>query len=67
MGGGRLSPPLTHSAGTDRLGREMLTQVMIGSRIALEIGIGAVLVEGAIGILIAVPTLLIAMLELAAN
>ncbi len=91
MTGGRLSPPsLAHWAGTDRLGRDVLTEVMIGSRIALEVGIGAVAIGGAIGIvlgllaafatrtlddalaatldiLIAFPTLLIAMLVVAAS
>lgn len=91
MGGGRLSPPsLAHWAGTDRLGRDVLTQVMIGSRIALEVGIGAVAIGAAIGvtlgllaafatrwaddalaatldILIAFPTLLVAMLVVAAR
>ncbi len=91
MTGGRLSPPsLAHWAGTDRLGRDVLTQVMIGSRIALQVGIGAVAIGGAIGIvlgllaafatrtlddalaatldiLIAFPTLLIAMLVVAAS
>lgn len=91
MGGGRLSPPsLAHWAGTDRLGRDVLTQVMIGSRIALQVGLGAVAIGGSIGItlgllaafaerwfddalaasldiLIAFPTLLVAMLVVAAS
>ncbi|SHE81538.1 peptide/nickel transport system permease protein [Kaistia soli DSM 19436] len=91
MTGGRLSPPsLAHWAGTDRLGRDVLTEVMIGSRIALQVGIGAVSIGAAIGItigiiaafatrwrddalaatldiLIAFPTLLIAMLVVAAS
>jgi len=91
MVGGRLAPPSwEHWAGTDRLGRDYLTQVMIGARIALTVGIGAVLVGGVIGtalgvlagfarrwvddalagtldILIAFPTLLLAMLVVAAS
>lgn len=91
MVGGRLEPPsLLHWAGTDRLGRDFFTQIMIGSRIALEVGIGAVVIGAAIGvtigivtafasrllddalaaaldILIAFPTLLIAMLVVAAS
>lgn len=91
MAGGRLRPPSgQHWLGTDRLGRDLLTQVMIGARIALTVGIGAVLVGGIIGttlgvlagfarqgvddaaaatldILIAFPTLLLAMLVVAAR
>lgn len=89
--GGRLAPPsLEHWAGTDRLGRDFFTQIMIGSRIALFVGIGAVGIGAVIGvtlgllaafasrllddalaatldILIAFPTLLIAMLVVAAS
>lgn len=91
MAGGRLEPPsLAHWAGTDRLGRDFFTQIMIGSRIALIVGSGAVAIGAAIGvaigvvaafatrladdalaatldILIAFPTLLIAMLVVAAS
>lgn len=49
--GGRLEAPgLAHWLGTDRLGRDLFTQIMIGARIALVVGIGAVCVGGAIGI-----------------
>jgi peptide/nickel transport system permease protein len=44
------SPSLTHPFGTDRLGRDLLTQIMIGARIALVVGIGAVAVGALIGI-----------------
>ena len=48
--GGRLEGPgLAHWLGTDRLGRDLFTQVMIGARIALVAGIGAVGVGAAIG------------------
>ncbi len=91
MAGGRLAPPsAAHWAGTDRLGRDVFTQLMIGARIALVVGCGAVAIGGAIGIavgvlaafatrfaddalaavfdiLIAFPTLLIAMLVVAAR
>ena len=91
MAGGRLAPPSwAHPAGTDRLGRDYLTQVMIGARIAMSVGIGAALLGGIIGttlgllaafarrgaddaiaasldILIAFPTLLLAMLVVAAS
>ncbi|WP_172121625.1 MULTISPECIES: ABC transporter permease [unclassified Devosia] len=89
--GGRLEgPSLLHWVGTDRLGRDLWTQLMIGSRIALQVGIGAVAIGAVIGvtlgllaafaskwlddvlaaaldILIAFPTLLIAMLVVAAS
>jgi peptide/nickel transport system permease protein len=53
MTGGRLAPPSwEHWAGTDRLGRDFFTQVMIGSRIALIVGTGAVLIGGLIGVTI---------------
>jgi len=51
MTGGRLSPTSwEHWAGTDRLGRDFFTQVMIGSRIALIVGTGAVLIGAIIGV-----------------
>jgi peptide/nickel transport system permease protein len=51
--GMRLEPPsLTHWVGTDRLGRDLLTQIMIGSRIALIVGAGAVAIGAAIGVTI---------------
>ncbi|WP_417247620.1 ABC transporter permease [Celeribacter sp.] len=91
MVGGRLEAPnATHWAGTDRLGRDVFTQLMIGARIALIVGLGAVAIGAAIGvttgilaafatrflddalaaffdILIAFPTLLVAMLVVAAR
>lgn len=89
--GGRLTGPAAdHLLGTDKLGRDLFTQVMTGSRIAVEAGLGAVLIAAAIGvtlgvltafaqgwlddtlsafldILIAFPTLLLAMLIVAAR
>ncbi len=51
--GGRLEPPsFAHWAGTDRLGRDFFTQIMIGSRIALIVGTGAVAIGAAIGVTI---------------
>ncbi|HEV7712041.1 MAG TPA: ABC transporter permease [Asanoa sp.] len=89
--GGRLDGPgLHHLLGTDKLGRDLLTRLMIGARIALAVGAGAVALGAAIGglagllagfasrwvddalaalldILIAFPTLLLAMLVVAAR
>jgi peptide/nickel transport system permease protein len=87
--GDRLMPPgLPHLFGTDKLGRDLLTQLMIGARIALTVGVGSVALGGLLGvagglaagfatrwlddtisalldILIAFPTLLLAMLVVA--
>ncbi|TDD53810.1 ABC transporter permease [Nonomuraea terrae] len=89
--GGRLAPPGDgHLLGTDKLGRDLLTQLMVGARIALTVGIGSVLLGALLGvaggllagfasdwlddalsaaldILIAFPTLLLAMLVVAAR
>jgi peptide/nickel transport system permease protein len=89
--GGRLeSPTLSHVLGTDKLGRDLFTRLMIGARIALAVGVGAVALGGLLGvtagvvagfatrwlddtiaalldILIAFPTLLLAMLVVAAR
>jgi len=91
LAGGRLEgASFAHWVGTDRLGRDLFTQLLIGSRIALIVGTGAVAIGAAIGvtlgilaafasrwlddalaatldILIAFPTLLIAMLVVAAS
>ncbi|WP_424447661.1 ABC transporter permease [Microbacterium arborescens] len=49
--GDRLQPPsLEHWAGTDRLGRDLFTQLMIGARLALTVGFGSVLIAAVIGI-----------------
>jgi peptide/nickel transport system permease protein len=89
--GGRLDGPgLHHLLGTDKLGRDLLTRLMIGARIALAVGAGAVALGAVVGglagllagfasrwvddalaalldILIAFPTLLLAMLVVAAR
>jgi peptide/nickel transport system permease protein len=91
ISGGRLAGPgAGHLLGTDKLGRDLLTQLMIGARIALAVGAGAVALGGLLGvtaglaagfatrwlddtlaaaldILIAFPTLLVAMLLVAAR
>ncbi|GAA3589979.1 ABC transporter permease [Klugiella xanthotipulae] len=89
--GGRLEGPGSeHWLGTDKLGRDLATQIMIGARIALTVGLGAVAISAVLGIaiglvaafavswvddtisagldiLIAFPTLLLAMLIVAAQ
>ncbi|MEN2739342.1 ABC transporter permease [Microbacterium sp. X-17] len=51
--GGRLQPPGgAHWLGTDRFGRDLTTQLMIGARIALAVGVGAVVIGAVIGITI---------------
>jgi peptide/nickel transport system permease protein len=44
------SPSTSHWLGTDRLGRDLFTQVMVGARIALVVGLGAVAVGACIGV-----------------
>ena len=49
--GGRLSgPSAAHWAGTDRLGRDQFTQLMLGARTAVWIGVSSVAVAFAIGV-----------------
>jgi len=49
--GSRLeSPGLSHWLGTDRLGRDLFTQIMVGASIALVVGLGAVAVGAAVGV-----------------
>lgn len=59
ISGGRLdAPSLAHPLGTDRLGRDLLSQLMVGARIALTVGAGAVLLAGVLGTLIGLATAL---------
>ena len=91
MSGGRLGGvSLHHLFGTDTLGRDQLSKLMIGARVAVEVGFLAVLIGVVLGgtlgilagfaqnklddalssfldILIAFPTLLLAMLIVAAR
>ncbi|GAA5034561.1 ABC transporter permease [Microbacterium fluvii] len=53
ISGGRLEAPgATHLLGTDRLGRDLLSQLMVGARIALLVGIGAVAIAAVLGTLV---------------
>jgi peptide/nickel transport system permease protein len=91
MSGGRLAAPSwRHWLGTDTLGRDQFSRLMIGARVAVEVGMSSVLIGVLIGgtlgivagfarkktddalssfldILIAFPTLLLAMLIVAAR
>jgi peptide/nickel transport system permease protein len=50
ISGTRLEQPNpAHWLGTDELGHDLLTQIMIGARIALVVGIGAVLTSAILG------------------
>lgn len=56
----RLQPPIwqggtwDHPLGTDGIGRDYLTRLMYGTRIALTVGLLATLLSGAIGVLLGV-------------
>ena len=53
VSGGRLEGPSgTHLLGTDKLGRDLFTQLMIGARIALVVGLGSVVLAAVIGVTI---------------
>ena len=53
ISGGRLEGPSgEHVLGTDKLGRDLFTQLMIGARIALVVGIGSVALAALLGITI---------------
>jgi peptide/nickel transport system permease protein len=46
----RLKPPSAdHLMGTDRLGRDILSRVLWGARLSLSVGVGVVIVSGALG------------------
>jgi oligopeptide transport system permease protein len=44
-----MAPNLKHLFGTDQLGRDLLTRVMVGSRISIIIGVGSALIVLVIG------------------
>src|SRR4051794_14367377 len=54
----RLLPPLTrsthglHVLGTDALGRDVLSRLMIASRVSIFVGVTAVVVSGLVGVVL---------------
>jgi peptide/nickel transport system permease protein len=51
--GGRLeSPNPAHLLGTDRLGRDLMSQLMVGARIALAVGAGSVALAAVLGLVL---------------
>ncbi|WP_309065709.1 ABC transporter permease [Microbacterium sp.] len=51
--GGRLQPPSAeHWAGTDRLGRDLFSQLMVGARLAMTVGIGSILIATLVGVVL---------------
>ncbi len=51
--GTRLEPPSGHHwLGTDKLGRDLMTQFMIGARIALAVGAGSVAIAAVLGLIL---------------
>lgn len=55
----RMLPPLSredsgalHLLGTDALGRDLLSRLIIGSRVSLLVGVGAVLISGLVGVVL---------------
>lgn len=53
--GDRLLPPSAgHWAGTDRLGRDLFSQLMVGARLAVAVGVGSVVIAAVIGITLGV-------------
>lgn len=45
----RLSPSLLHPLGTDRLGRDVLSRVLVGARVSLQVALPAVAAATALG------------------
>lgn len=53
ISGGRLEgPSLEHLLGTDKLGRDLFTQLMIGARVALVVGTASVALAAVLGVAI---------------
>lgn len=59
--GGRLEGPSgAHLLGTDRLGRDLASQLMVGARIALLVGFGSVAIAALIGVALGITAALAA-------
>jgi peptide/nickel transport system permease protein len=53
--GDRLEAPSgTHWLGTDRLGRDLASQLMVGARIALLVGVGSVAIGAVLGLIVGI-------------
>lgn len=53
LSGGRLeAPSADHLLGTDKLGRDLFTQLMVGARISLVVGIGSVAIAAVLGVVV---------------
>ncbi|MBP1326640.1 peptide/nickel transport system permease protein [Leucobacter exalbidus] len=53
--GGRLEGPnAQHLLGTDKLGRDLVSQLMVGARIALMVGAGSVVIAAVIGVTVGI-------------
>ena len=48
----RAAPSMAHWFGTDELGRDLLTRVLLGARVSLAVGLLSALVAGALGVAI---------------
>ena len=46
----RQAPSASHLLGTDRLGRDVLSRIIVGTRVSIMVGIVAVLIAGVLGI-----------------
>ena len=50
----RLAPSLTHPLGTDNLGRDILTRVLVGGRVSIAVALAAVAISSGLGTLLGV-------------
>lgn len=54
LGTSRLNPSLKHPLGTDNLGRDILTRVLVGGRVSLAVAIAAVAISSSLGTVLGV-------------
>ena len=50
----RLAPSLAHPLGTDNLGRDILTRVLVGGRVSIAVALAAVAISSGVGTLLGV-------------